>query len=90
MSKILKLVDAVKAAQNVSSDYAVSKLINLKPTNICDWRAGRRLPTQAMTLELAKLTNDRPEYWVMLIESERAKNEDLATFWADTAEGVGI
>ena len=88
MLKIVKLIDAVKATKHLTSDYSIAKIIGIPPSDMSSWRSGRRTPNQKIVFDLAGLTNEPPEYWLMLIESDRTKDENVAKMWEETAERI--
>jgi len=50
-----ELMDAVKAAQAIGSDYRLAQVLGVTRATVSNWRTGRKFPTQTTVYELARL-----------------------------------
>lgn len=58
---LIELMDKAKAS--LGSDYKVAQALELNPTNLAAWRAGRRPCPPADMVLLAEIAGLEPEHW---------------------------
>lgn len=86
MNTISDLIDRAKAASHLPSDYAVAKRIGVHPSEIYAWRRGRYHCPQKHVMALAEMAGEPLEYWLALLEAERAPSDKLSQAWRDIAD----
>lgn len=90
--KTTEYLDAVKAAKNLPSDYALANLIGVTRQSISGWRSGRSLPDPIFAARLGEELGINPLFVIADVESEKAlgrHHEHIAQAWRDLAKRVG-
>lgn len=83
---------AVKAKHNITSDYALAKLLGSSRQRVCDWQAGRGAMGPLMCFKVAELLGEQPAAVVAEIELERAEaaaKEEDADAWKKVIRRMG-
>jgi len=80
-----ELMDAVKEAKGIKSDYRLAKLLDVEPTTISNYRKGRSQASDEIALKLAGMCDRAPAPILAQIASERASSPDVAKVWRDAA-----
>lgn len=83
---ISQLLDRVREAHDLKSDYAISKLLNSSTQLIANWRNGRSLPDEKHCQKLAELAGLDPDVLIAQINAQRSKDEDSRAIWYRIAE----
>lgn len=89
MTKVIELLEAVKAAKNVSSDYALAKVLNLPKQRISDYMKGERTPDEFACLQIAKALGESYEVITALVKMETEKDESRRNAWRDYYKSIG-
>lgn len=90
--KTAELMDLAKAGLGVTSDYALSKALNVSRQVVSDWRAGRKWPTLLLVYEMAGHAGLDAGLVTAEIELERAEvagNDDQVTAWKQWVQRFG-
>lgn len=57
MTKVIELLDAVKAAKNVTTDYALGKVLDIPSGHICEYYKSKRTPNEYACLQILAVWN---------------------------------
>jgi hypothetical protein len=82
--KTAELIASAKRCANITSDYALSKRLDTKPTTVGNWSRGVSFPDTRFTVQLADMAGLDPLKAIADVEIERAEkthSEDAASFW---------
>jgi len=85
MHTTIELLDLAKAAHNVS-DYKLAQLLDVVPSAVKNYRAGRSHPDQAVCIRLAGLVSMDPDLVFCSVQADRASNETFKAQWARIAD----
>jgi DNA-binding transcriptional regulator YdaS (Cro superfamily) len=90
--KTTEYIAAIKARHNVTSDYAVSKLLGVSRTSVSEWQKGKGAFGTLTCFKVAELLGDQPAAVIADIELERAEQlqkEDDADAWRKWVKRLG-
>ena len=90
--KTLDYISAIKKKHNVTSDYAVAKLIGITPQKMSGYATGDALPGTLNCMKIAEVLEVNPLQVLADIEIERAEKqgkEDVAREWSGVLERIG-
>ena len=85
---IRDLLQAVKEAQKVESDYALAKVLDVNKARICAYRAGRETPNEFMCLKIAQATGKSYEEVSAIVRIEAEKDEERRSAWISFYEKI--
>lgn len=80
------LLAAVRTAQQLPSNYALAKLLDVREKDVSRWNTGANTPTDAMVLRLCDLGGLDPAEVLPSIMAERTTDEALRSIWHRVAE----
>jgi transcriptional regulator with XRE-family HTH domain len=83
------LVDAVKEAKGIKSDYAVAKRLGLKPQTISNYRKGRTQMSEETAVAIAAMLGRAAAPILIQLAAERARTPEVAKVWKDLAKTLG-
>lgn len=89
MKTSAEYLDAIKAKQSLSSDYAVSKALGISRQRITAYRKGDDSFSDETAAKVAELLDADPEEVVIAAHAERAKDERTRALWARLAKKAG-
>lgn len=81
MTQVTALLDRLKHAHALQSDYALAKLLNVNQQTVAFWRSGRSAPEAAIVVKIAELLDQEPLPVVALIELEREQHKKQPRPW---------
>lgn len=84
--KTTDFLDAVKAAYNLPSDYALAKKLSVTTSCITNYRANRNFMDDSMALKVAYLLDVEPLQVIACAQIERANRAnalELVEFWQE-------
>lgn len=81
MFNSMELVELIRDLTETRSDYAVSKLLGIRPQTICNWKTGRGAMSEEIALNAAYLLKLDPDYVLACITAERAKGTPIYQNW---------
>ncbi len=87
MLNTAQLLDKAKAVQGVS-DYKLSFLLEVSPSAISNYRAGRSHPDDRVAERLADLANVPKEAVAVWMQIERARNDQSRALWQSVASSL--
>jgi plasmid maintenance system antidote protein VapI len=82
------LIDAVKEAKGIASDYAVAKQLGLKPQTISNYRHGRTQMSDETAVALAAMISRAPAPILAQLAAERSKSPEVAKIWREAAKAL--
>ena len=89
MEDVKSLLDAVKAAKGVSSNYALAKALDLPDQRICDYYKGQRMPDEYACMKIAQAL-DRPLADVLaIVRISGEKDEKRRAAWVEYYKSIG-
>jgi plasmid maintenance system antidote protein VapI len=80
------LLDEVRKALSVESDYALAKRLGVRQQTITSYRSGRTQMTEEISIRVAGIVGRSPALLFMQIAAERAKNPNVAGVWREAAK----
>ena len=80
------LMDAVKEAKGIESDYGLAKLLAVEPTTVSNYRRGRSQASDEIVLKMAAMIGRAPAPILAQIAAERASSPEVAKVWRDAAK----
>lgn len=86
MLKSMQIVELLRDQTETRSDYAVSKLLGIRPQTICNWKSGRGAMSEDIALKAADLLGFDPEYVLACVTAERAKDTPTYETWVKVCE----
>lgn len=89
MTKVIELLEAVKAAKNVQTDYALAKVLDLPTQRISDYMKGERAPDEFACLQIAKALGESYEVITALVKMETEKDEGRRNAWREYYKSIG-
>ena len=81
METTKSLLDEVKTAKNIQTDYALAKTLNLHSGLISDYYSGKRIPNEFACMKIAEALNCSYEEVTALIRIESEKDEKRREEW---------
>ena len=82
------LVDAVKEAKSIASDYELAKRLGLKPQTISNYRHGRSQMSEETAVAIAAMIGRPAAPILVQLAAERAKTPEVARIWKDVAKAL--
>lgn len=80
------LIDAVKEAKGIPSDYALAKRLGVKPQTISNYRHGRSQMSDETAVAMAAMIGRAPAPILAQLAAERAKSPEVAKVWREAAK----
>ncbi len=87
-AKTIEFLDAIKAAYQLPSYYAVSKKLGITRSAVSNYRNGKSYFDDDMALTVADLLDLPPGYVLACIYAERTKSAPIRKVWRDIASKV--
>lgn len=85
MHTTAQLLDLVKAAHGLTSDYKLAQVLGVSKANISNYRNGHRHPETEVCLRIAELAKLDPDVVVCSVQAERSTTEISRSHWASIA-----
>lgn len=86
MQTTKQLIDRAKKASGIESDYALSKVLDVSPSAVTNWRSGRSHPADELAAHLAELAGQNPSSVLADLYAERAKSPAQRALWLRMAD----
>jgi predicted transcriptional regulator len=83
MTTTLTVIDRIKSNHNITSDYAVAKLLGVSRQSVSYYRSKGSQFDDTTALRAAKLADIDPYKLLASLHSEKAVTDDSAEFWKD-------
>lgn len=88
--KTTELLDAVKAALDLPSDYALAHTLGVSRQRVSMWRTSREGLGDEMALKVAGLLEIDPGYVLACLAAERARRPAVRRVWEKVAQGLAL
>lgn len=89
METIKSLLDAVKKAKAIESDYALAKALNIPKQRISGYYNGKEAPNEYVCLQIAEALGRNLEEIIILVQMETAKDEKRREKWREYYKSIG-
>jgi hypothetical protein len=80
------LLDEVKKAKGIESDYGLAKRLDVLPQTISNYRKGRTQMSDEIAVAMAAMVGRPAAPILAQLASERAKSPDVAKIWREAAK----
>lgn len=81
-------LDELAKHTETGSDYAIAKLLNVKPNRISNYRTGRHVFDDEMCIKIGGLLDIEPLEIIASMNALRSKSEKQKKFWEKTYERI--
>lgn len=88
--EIIDLIKEAKNRANLSSDYALAKVMGIERQIISQWKSGKRHPSNLEAIQLATLAGLDEMRVIAEIELRTANSAKKKEFWKHYIESRGI
>jgi len=82
------LLDEVREAKGIGSDYALAKLLAVRQQTISNYRGGRTQMSDEIVLRVARMMGRAAAPLFAQLAAERAKHPDVAKVWREAAKAL--
>lgn len=89
MTKVIELLNKVKTAKNITSDYALAKALDVPNQRICDYYKGNRIPDEYVCLQIAKALGLNYDVISAMVRMEAEKDEKSRNAWREYYKSIG-
>lgn len=89
MEKIKRLLDDVKIAKGISTDYALAKALDLPRPRIHDYYKGKTTPDVFACLKIAEALGKPLDVIVAIVEIDAEKNDKRREAWVEYSKRFG-
>ncbi|WP_153111050.1 hypothetical protein [Propionivibrio limicola] len=89
MTKVIELLDAVKKAKGIETNYALAKALELPTQRISDYYKGNRFPDATACLQIAKALGMEFGRVSAIVQLEAEKDEKKRGLWEDYFKSIG-
>jgi hypothetical protein len=86
----VELLDAVKAALELPSDYALAHRLGVSRQRVSMWRTSREGLGDDIALKVAELLELDPGYVLACLAAERTQRPAVRQVWEKVAEGLAL
>ena len=88
MQNTVDFIDAIKARLSLPSDYAVAKVLEIKPQSIYSYRAKREFFGAVTAIKAAGILDLPPGYILACVAAEREKRPQVRRAWEKAAKAL--
>ena len=89
MKTTTELLNAVKAKNGITTDYALAKALDLPRARVCNFYKGTRSPNEHACLQIAKALGMRYEEVSAIVRIEAESDEKKRADWKDYYKSIG-
>lgn len=89
MTKVIELLDAVKAAKGIETKYELAKELDLHSGLISDYYSGKRTPNEYACMQIAKALGVPLDDVMIPVRIEAEKDEKKREAWKDYFKSIG-
>lgn len=89
MENITKLLDAIKDAKGITTDYALAKALDLPRARICDYYKGTRAPDEFACLKIAEALGKPLNTIIATVKANSEKDEKRREVWENYFKRIG-
>lgn len=80
------LIDAVKEAKGIQSDYGLAKRLGVLPQTISNYRHGRTQMADEIAVAMAAMADRAPAPILAQLAADRAKSPEVAKIWREASK----
>jgi hypothetical protein len=84
-NKTTELLDEIKEIKGLQSDYALAKLLQVRPQTIASYRKGRTQFSDEMALRATRVLGRAPAPLLAQLAAERAAHPDVKKVWEEAS-----
>ena len=88
--ELTEIIEKTKTRANITSDYALAKVLGIDRRVISDWKKGKRHPNNEEAIKLATLAGIEEIKVIAAIELKTANTEKKKEFWKSYIESRGL
>ncbi len=88
--EIIELLEKAKNRANITSDYALAKVIGVHTGTVANWKKGKQHPSNEEAVKLATLAGLDEMQVIAEIELRTANSEKKKEFWKNYIESRGV
>lgn len=89
MENVTELLDAVKHAAGVTSDYALAKTLGIPNARVCDYYKGRRAPDEFTCLKIAEALGKPLNTIIATVKASSEKDAKRREAWEQYMKRLG-
>ena len=89
MENVKSLLDTVKTAKGIESDYALAKTLDLPNGHISEYYSGKRSPNEFACLKIAQALNRPLADVLAVVRIAAEKDEKRRQAWKDYYKSIG-
>lgn len=89
MTKVIELLEEVKKAKGIETDYALAKALGLPRGDVCQYYQGKRTPNEFACMQIAKALGKTLDDVMIPIRIEAEKNEKRKAAWQEYYKSIG-
>lgn len=89
MSQVKALLDAVKAEANITTDYALAKLLDIPNGYICRYNQGKLFPNEYACLKIAEILKRDYAEISAIVRIEAERDESRKEAWRKYYKSIG-
>ena len=89
MENITKLLDEIKNAKGIETDYALAKALDLPRARICDYYKGTRTPDEFACLKIAEALGKPLNTIIATVKACSEKDEKRREVWETYFKRIG-
>lgn len=89
MTKAVELLDAVKKAKGIETDYALAKLLDINKARISAYYAGKEMPNEFACMQIAKALGIPLDDVMIPVRIEAEKDEKRREAWKEYYKSIG-
>lgn len=86
MRDVNTVLDSIKSAQKIGSDYKLAMVLGMGASNLRNYRRGRSLPDAKTCGKLAEAMGEKPDLLMVEMEAQRARDDETKELWASLAK----
>jgi predicted transcriptional regulator len=86
----IELLDAVKARREITSDYALAKVLGITQQAVSSYRAGNSAISDDVALTVAEILQIHPLQVIAAANAERAKTPEQKERWMNLMEKFSV
>ncbi len=88
--ELSEIIEKAKLRANITSDYALAKVLGIERQVVSDWKKNKRHPSVDEAVKLATLAGIEEIRVIAEIEMRTTKNEKKKEFWKHFIENRGL
>lgn len=82
------LLDDIKRTKGIASDYALAKLLEIKPQTITSYRYGRSHMSDEIAVRATRMMGRPLAVFLVEVAADRASHTEVVKAWRDIAKAL--